>query len=119
LENVIKIAHPTLWICSPEVLIQLEKMLKTDKPFRAILVDFAQSSPYSKPTSTNYDSKVRHWASVISYSTHQPEEFIELFFDVEQDSVAILFSSGITNGMQQKGISITHQNLVNSFSSFK
>ncbi len=112
LENVIKIARPTLWICSPEVLIQLDKIRSDEEPHRAIVVDFAQS--VVKPID-DYDSQLRPWASVISSA--QPEEFNEPAFDVEQDLVALPFSSG-TTGMP-KGVMITHQNLVTSFYSFK
>ena len=113
LENVVIAARPALWICSPEVLPQLDK-ISTEDLYRAIVVDVAQSS--SETDAYNNDgSHIRPWDSVMS-SFRPEDEFNEPSFDVQQDLVAIPFSSG-TTGMP-KAVMLTHHNLITAFCSF-
>jgi len=92
--------------------MQLNK-ISLDSPHRAIMVDSA-----SLPTNVieNYDFQVLSWTSAITSSIEKNEQFTEPSFDVQQDLVAIPFSSGST-GMP-KGEMITHQNLMTAIYSF-
>jgi len=90
-----KIARPTLWICTPEVLTRLEK-ISAEEPIRAILVmDAAAQSPSSFKTIPKSEFEIRTWTSAtITNSGQQEGEFAEPFLDVQQDLVALPFSSG-------------------------
>jgi len=105
LENVVKITRPTLWICTPEVIMQLSK-LSLEGPFRrAIMVDAASSA---MNMIIDHDFQVLSWDSAITTSTEKDNQFTEPSFNIEMDLVAIPFSSG-TTGMP-KGVMITHKN---------
>ena len=84
LENVVMTARPKLWICSPEVLTQLDK-ISTEDLYRAIVVDAAQS-PSETSTNTDAGGHIRSWTSIMT-SFRPPKEFIEPSFDVKQDLV--------------------------------